>query len=369
LLKLKSSKIKIKDMKTLDDKKILNKYSKSKVDQTISYLSAQLSESFSEAAEIKFPKSYKDVKNIVVAGMGGSNLATEMIRSIYGEDMKVPFVLVRNYSLPSFVNSKTLVIISSYSGNTEEIVNCLKEARAKKAKIFCIAGGGKIASGAKRYKLPFYRINKNHNPGNQPRYGVGSQFGATLAVLNTLKLLKVKTREISEASEYLYILDKALDANIPVAQNIAKNIAMELYGSMPIIVSAEFLSANGHVLNNQINESAKNLAAYFEIPELNHHLMEGLKLPTPLTNKIKFLFFGSNLYEERIAKRFNITQKVLKKQKIKFIDYEITGDSKLLAALEVLLLGSWVSYYMTILNKTNPVNIPYVDWFKKELVK
>lgn len=357
-------------MKTLDDKKILNKYSKSKVDQTISYLPTQLSESFEEVSQIKLPKNYQSVKNIVVAGMGGSNLATEMVRSVYGNDMKIPFVLVRNYSLPSFVNSKTLVIISSYSGNTEEIVNCLKEARAKKAKIFAMASGGKIASSAKRYKLPLYKINsKDHNPGNQPRYGVGSQFGATLAVLNNLKLLKIKKSEISEASEYLYILDKALNADIPVDQNIAKGIAMDLFGSLPIIVSAEFLAANGHILNNQINESSKNLADYYEIPELNHHLMEGLKFPTPVTSKLKFLFFNSNLYSDRIAKRFDITQKVLKKQKIEFIDYAIDGDSKLLASLEILLLGSWVSYYMTILNGANPVNIPYVNWFKAELVK
>jgi glucose/mannose-6-phosphate isomerase len=97
--------------------------------------------------------------------------------------------------------------------------------------------------------------------------------------------------------------------------------------------------------------------------------MEGLKLPTAVNKKMKFLFFNSNLYSERISKRFDITQKVLKKQKIEFIDYSISGDSKLLAALEVLLLGSWISYYMTILNDQNPVAIPHVDFFKKELGK
>jgi glucose/mannose-6-phosphate isomerase len=232
-----------------------------------------------------------------------------------------------------------------------------------------MASGGKVISNAKRNKLPFYQINKKQNPGNQPRYGVGSQFGATLAVLNSVKLLKINNKDIKEAVEYIYILNKALDSEIVVKNNIAKNLAVELKGTFPILVGADFLSANTHILNNQINESAKNICAYYPIPELNHHLMEGLKLPTAVNKKMKFLFFNSNLYSERISKRFDITQKVLKKQKIEFIDYSISGDSKLLAALEVLLLGSWISYYMTILNDQNPVAIPHVDFFKKELGK
>lgn len=356
-------------MKILDDKKILTKYNKSKVAETISYLSEQIATSFNDASATNFSKSYKNFQNVVVCGMGGSNLATELVRSVYGREMKIPFVLVRNYGIPAFVNSKSLVIISSYSGNTEEIVNCLKEARDKKAKIFCMASGGKILSAAKRYKLPYYKIDKKFNPGNQPRYGVGSQFGATLAVFNKLGLLSIRNKDINEAVDYLYILNKGFDAEMESNKNIAKDLAMEIKGSFPILVGAEFLTANTHILNNQINESAKNLSAYYPIPELNHHLLEGLQLPSVVNKKIKFLFFNSNLYSERISKRFKITQQVLKKQKINYIDYSIVGDSRLLAALEILLLGSWISYYLTILNEQNPTAIPYVDYFKKQLSK
>ena len=356
-------------MKILDDQKILNKYSKSRVADTISYLPEQIKESWDETNKIKFPKNYEKFQNIIVCGMGGSNLATELVRSVYSEDLKIPLILVRNYHLPKFVNNKSLVIVSSYSGNTEEVLNCFKEAKAVKAKMFCMAGGGKLLSLAKKNELPYYEINKKYNPGNQPRYGVGSQFGATLSVLDKLGLIKVKKQELQQSIEYLAVLDRAFNVDIDSGRNLAKNLAMEFKGHLPILVAADFLFANTHILNNQINESAKNLCQYYPIPELNHHLMEGLKLPTAVTSKIKFLFFNSNMYSERIAKRFEITEKVLKKQGIKFIDYYITGKSELLASLEILLLGSWVSYYLTILNEQNPTAIPYVDYFKKELDK
>ncbi|NCN07791.1 hypothetical protein GW933_03845 [Candidatus Falkowbacteria bacterium] len=356
-------------MKILDDLKTLKRYNKSKVADTISFLPDQINQSWDEMSKIKALKNYNNFQNLVVCGMGGSNLATELIRSIYNTDIKIPYILVRNYNLPEFVNNKTLVIISSYSGNTEEIVNCLKEAISKKAKVFCFASGGKIISIAKKNKIPFYQINTDYNPSNQPRYAIGLQLGAILALFSKLKLIKINNQDIKQSCEYLSILNQSFLPEINSSNNFAKKLALELQDQLPILVSADFLTANIHILNNQINESAKNLAQYYSIPELNHHLLEGLKLPNLITSKIKFLFFNSNLYSDIIKKRFYVTEKVLKNQKIKFIDYSINSDSKLLTALEILLLGSWTSYYLTILNGQNPTAIPYVDFFKKELAK
>lgn len=356
-------------MKILDDLKTLKAYNKSKVADTISFLPDQINQSWDEVSELKILKNYNNFQNLVVCGMGGSNLATELIRSVYESDIKIPYVLVRNYNLPEFVGSKTLVIISSYSGNTEETVNCLKEAISKKAKIFCFASGGKIISIAKKNKIPYYQITKDYNPSNQPRYAIGLQLGAILALFNNLKLIKVKDQEIKQSCEYLAILNQTFLPEIDSANNFAKKLALEFKDQLPILVAADFLTANTHILANQINESAKNLAQHYSIPELNHHLLEGLKLPNSITSKIKFLFFNSNLYSDIIKKRFYVTEKVLKTQKIKFIDYSINSDSKFLTSLEVLLLGSWISYYLTIVNNQNPIAIPYVEFFKKELAK
>ncbi|HLD28166.1 MAG TPA: SIS domain-containing protein, partial [Patescibacteria group bacterium] len=142
-----------------------------------------------------------------------------------------------------------------------------------------------------------------------------------------------------------------------------------LSGGLPILVGAEFLSANGHIIANQINESAKNFAVPFVIPELNHHLMEGLLLPSAVTSRIRFVFFNSSLYHSENKKRFAITQQVLRRQQIKYMEYTINGSSRLEAALEILLFGSWLSFYLTVINEQNPTDIKWVDYFKAELKK
>lgn len=356
-------------MKILDDQQTIKQYYKSQVAQTISFLPAQIEQSWTEASKLKLPKNYKNFQNIVISGMGGSNLATEMIRDLYGRDLKIPFILVRHYHLPQFVNQNSLVIISSYSGQTEETLSCFKEALAKKAKILCLSGGGRLKTLAHKHKIPHYQIAKKYNPAGQPRYGLGLQLGATLAFLKKTKLIKVADQEIKQATQYLSILNKTFQPEIDSTNNFAKKLAEELQNHLPILVAADFLSANTHILANQINESAKNIIQYYAIPELNHHLLEGLQMPQALTSKIKFIFFNSNLYEDIIRRRFYITEKILKKQKIKFIDYAIASESRLLTSLEILLLGSWVSYYLTILNKQDPTAIPWVNFLKKELAK
>ncbi len=356
-------------MKILDDPKIIESYNKSKVAETISFLPDQINQTWDDVLGLKLPNNFNTFENIVICGMGGSNLATELIRSVFGADINLPIILVRNYHLPKFVNNKTLVIVISYSGNTEETINSLNEAIHNKAKIFVLASGGKLMTIAKKNNIPNYQISKKFNPSDQPRYAVGLQLGAILALFSNLKLIKLSDKELKQSTEYLTILNQSFTTLIEENNNFAKKLAIELQGQLPILVAADFLVANIHILANQINESAKNITQYYSIPELNHHLLEGLKLPTTITSKIKFLFFNSNLYSDIIEKRFYVTEKVLKNQKIKFIDYSITSDSKLLTSLEVLLLGSWISYYLTILNKQNPVAIPYVDYFKKELAK
>lgn len=356
-------------MPILDDGKIIKQYQKFQVAKTIAWLAKQIEESWLGVGSLKLPKNYRQPQNIIISGMGGSNLASELIRSVYGQKIKSPFILVRNYHLPQFVNNRSLVIISSYSGQTQESLNCLQEALSKRAKIFCLTGGGRLLTLAKKHKLPYYQLNKKFNPANQPRYGLGLQLGALLALFKKLQLINITNEEVKQVLKYLTVLNESFLPEVDSANNLAKNIALELADNLPILIAADFLSANIHILANQINESAKNLAEYYTIPELNHHLLEGLKFPQAVTGKIKFLFFNSNLYSNKISRRFTVTQKILKQQKIKFIDYAICSNSSLLTALEVLLLGSWASYYLTILNKQNPVALPYVDLFKKELAK
>jgi glucose/mannose-6-phosphate isomerase len=356
-------------MHILDNAIQIKKINGSPVAISIANFPEQLASSWRGAGEAKLPASYRHFNQIIFCGMGGSNLASELIRSVYAEELKTPVILVRDYHLPAFTDKNTLVFVCSYSGGTEEPLSCLREAKLKKAKIFCLASGGELIAQAKKNHYPYYQFSTESNPSDQPRYGLGLQLGSLLNLLTRLKVLKVTNQKIANIADYLEKLGSHFDPKSILSKNPAKQLANNLEGSFALIIAAESLSANAHILSNQLNESAKNFALWHLIPELNHHLLEGLAEPKEFKKQAIALFLTSVNYSTRIQKRFAVTDKVLQKQKIKLCEYQTTNKDPLTAALEILTLGSWLSLYLSVLNKQNPAKIPWVNLFKEELAK
>jgi len=127
------------------------------------------------------------------------------------------------------------------------------------------------------------------------------------------------------------------------------------------------LVGNLHTIVNQINESAKNFSCYFPLPELNHHLMEGLTNPKNNSKNLIFVFIESNLYLKRIQLRYKITKEVLKKKNIEYVEFKAKEKTKILQSFEILLFGSYLSFYLSMLYKIDPSLIPWVEYFKKRL--
>lgn len=356
-------------MNILDNQSVFKSYQKFKTDQSIADLPEQISEAFAAWQKARLPLTWLGFKNIVVIGMGGSNLASEVALAVFQNDLKIPLILWRDYGLPGWVGKNTLVIAISYSGQTEETINGLNEAIKRRAKIFCLATGGQIIALAKKHRLPYCQLSLKHNPSLQPRLGIGSQLGAILALLNKLKLIKLSGAKLNLILADLKKQNQLFLPTAPSAKNKAKNLAQKFFGFAPLIISADFLGGNGHVLVNQINESAKNLAESHVLPEMNHHLLEALELPAAALKNFKVLILNSRLYPVKIQQRIAITKKVLNKKKIAEVEYLVKGDDKLAAALAVLLLGSWLSFYLAVLNKKDPNIVPWVKYFKEELRK
>jgi len=339
---------------------LAKKLDQGNIASSIESLPYQCQQAWNEAKRIKLPSSYFRVKEIVVCGMGGSALGTDFLRYNLYDELKLPVNIINDYQIPAYVSRDSLVIISSYSGNTQESLSCFKKAIKKKSKIIIITAGGKLAQIAKRNNIPAYIFEPRFNPSNQPRMGLGYSIMAQLAIFNQLGFLRIKEREIKKAFTNLIAKEDM--------RKKAKILACKIKDKIPLIVAAEFLSGNAHILANQINENAKNFAAYFLLPELNHHLMEGLKYPQANKNLV-FLFLESNSYTKILKKRIFITKKVLKKNKIFYLSYITSCKGKLVEGLEVLIFGSWLSFYLALLNNVNPSLIPFVDYFKKELEK
>jgi len=354
-------------MGSLDDVEGIKKLDSNNMIGSLEFLGDQLKTAWSGARSVQIPPDFKNVQNIVVAGMGGSALGAHFIRSAL--DISLPLQIVNDYKLPSFVNQSSLVIVSSYSGTTEETIAALGDALKRQAKLIGIASGGELIEILKREKLPFCQVDPKYNPCGQPRLGLGYSIGGLLGFLGHLGFVNFSDQGMEKV---LAVVSKArgqfgLDAQSE--QNPAKKTALGLLGKIPIVIAGEFLAGSAHIFSNQINESAKTFAAYFLLPEINHHLLEGTRFPANLGERVKFIFLETALYSEKIKARANITKEVLSKSGIESISFNVTGSDKVTAAFEALLFSSWTSFYLAIANEIDPTPIPNVDYFKQQLAK
>lgn len=335
--------------------------------KSVNALPQQLHQAFGESVQVSFPDEYKKIKNIVVCGMGGSRFTPLIVKELFKEEITVPYVINDDYHLPGFVDENTLVILSSYSGTTEEVIVSGKKAQEKKAKIAGLAAGGEVIDFLKRNKFPYYVFDPIHNPSGQPRIGFGYMVGGHIGLLMSLGLLKVEKSAINTAIDNLSGILKDYRFEQNTDNNPAKKLAKSLYQKYPYYLVSEFLTGVGNALGNQTNETAKSISSFRVIPELNHHLMEGLKFPEKHREIASFVLIFSHLYSEVIKKRYRITKDVIEQNNIETIWYELKGKSRVEQAFELMGLGSYATMYLAVLYGQNPSIIPYVDYFKKKL--
>lgn len=349
----------------LDDTLAQTQLDPSNLYQSILDLTKQSKDAFEQASQVKI--SPQPVKQLIMSGMGGSILAAQVIESLYGRELSVPLIKVNDYHLPAWADHGSLVICSSYSGTTEETVETLKQALAKKCQILVICSGGELEALAKQHHLPLYKINPVYNPCQQPRMAIGYSLIGQLVMVAKVGLLKITGKDIQLLQTTMAQVVHANQRDIPATANPAKKLAQEFHSQQVIMVAAEHLSGAGHVVKNQMNENAKQLSHRHDLPELNHHLLEGLRFPESNQKDVAFWFVNSKFYSPRLQTRVRLTMDVVRKNKIDVFEFTPSADTKLAQVFELIQFGSFVNYYMAMLNNLNPALIPWVDYFKKHL--
>lgn len=333
--------------------------------QSIIDLTKQCQHAFDQANQVKVaPQS---VKQLIISGMGGSILAARVIESLYAQELTVPLIKVNDYHLPSWADHGSLVICSSYSGTTEETVQSLKQAILKKCQILVICGGGELENLAKQHHLPMYKIDPVYNPSQQPRMAIGYSLIGHLVLAAKAGLLKFDQPDIQLIQIAMARVVKANHRDMPVENNPAKKLAREFHLKQIVMVAAEHLAGAFHVVKNQMNENAKQLSHRHDLPEMNHHLLEGLRFPESNQTDVVFWLINSKLYSQRLQTRTKLTIDVVRKNKISAFEFTPSADTKLAQVFELIQFGSFVNYYMAMLNNLNPALIPWVDYFKKHL--
>lgn len=342
------------------------------VAESISLLADQMRQVLDEQHLIKIPREYGKVKQAVVSGMGGSNIGAGIVKAVFSDRVKAPISIVPGYEVPAYVDKNTLYILSSYSGTTEEPLSTYKEAKKRGAKIIAITAGGKnnvLEKLMMKENIPGYIFKPEYNPSGQPRLGIGySAFGMAVLMAKA-GLFEIKEKEALDVIAELELWDRELRPSEKDNINSAKRLAKELFGKQIILVGAEFLLGDLRTLRNQFCETSKNFATYLTLPDLNHFALEGLAFPKSNKKDLVFFFFDSQLYHPRIQRRGELTKEVVKRNGIKVVSYKLKGKTKFAQGFEMLQLGSWVTYYLGRLNGVDPVKVPWVDWFKKELEK
>lgn len=351
----------------LDQDKIISQLDPGHVYDSITRFDAQINSSWQEVEMQTINHPPKNINKICVAGMGGSTLAAHIIKSLSPLICKVPFEISNNYRLPNWVDSKTLVILSSYSGNTEETVSSAMDALNKKAQVFVIASGGELTNLAKENSWDIYTINPQHNPSGQPRLGLGYSLGAHLGYLARFNLVDVSSIDRQELIQIVISSAKNLKHQVEFKNNPAKILAEKAKDKAVIVFSANHLTGAAYVGKNHLNESAKTFADSFILPELNHHLLEGLSLPSSFNQHTHFVLINSDLYPEKIKKRLLVTQEILTKQKYPLTVIKPESNNMIGQAMEVLIFFEYLSFYLASINHVDPSPVPWVDYFKKRL--
>lgn len=346
----------ISEIKKLDSTNILG---------SIQAMPDQVEQAITEVKNIFIPDSYKTSSRVVIAGMGGSALGGRIIDSLGFDRLTVPLEINTEMRLPYYIDHNTLVVLSSYSGDTEETLVVASEALRKKSHIFGITTGGRLSEFLKSNNLPSYIFNPINNPSNLPRMGLGYAVGALASLLKNLGFINLGDEDLKDAITTSKKCVSEFDVSVPEDKNLAKLHARKLFGKIPVLVASEHLVGTAHAVKNQLNENAKTFALLFDLPELHHHLLEALRNPAQAKAFLSFVFFSSPLYGEDIIKRYPITEEVVARNEVNSIIYHTQSAKKIQDVFEVLVFGSYLGFYLSILYGVDPGPIPWVDYFKK----
>ena len=349
----------------LNDKDAINKLDKSNVLESVLNIPKQIKQAYKETKDLKFRDT--DIDEVLVCGMGGSSLGAHFVGSLFEDKIKVPYIILNGYNLPKFVNSKTLIILSSNSGNTEETISCMREALKKTKNVVAITTGGVLKEEVLKGNMDGYVFEQTFNVARQPRLATSYTIIGIMAILKKFKLLDYDDKNIEAVIIFLENKNTLYNINIEDKFNLTKEYAYRVFDKIPLIVGSEFLEGVSHIFSNQLNETSKNLATYFLIPEMNHHLLEGLGHPSIVQSDVIFVFLKSSLYLKRNNLRMDITKEILDQKKIEYMDIALSGSDKMTQAFEMLQLSSFITFYLAVLYNQDPCPIDTVDFFKKKL--
>ncbi|MDI6731859.1 MAG: bifunctional phosphoglucose/phosphomannose isomerase [Candidatus Margulisbacteria bacterium] len=347
----------------IDNPQELGSIDKSGMLECVLAMPAHLQKAKAVFSSLKPPK-IKKINNLVIAGMGGSAIAGDVIADLLSEKLPFPLIVSRNYKIPAFIGKETLFLAISYSGETEETLAALKEAETRGASSICFTSGGKLQEIAAAKKYPSYKLPA----GFQPRAAFPYILTAVLKCLEGFGLIQNLAEEIDEAVWVLEKTRQEIGIARPLRTNSAKRLAQKLVGRIPLIFAVTGSSAAaGLRLKCQFNENSKSCAVLYVLPEMNHNEIVNLFELKNGCHNFSALFLRDEKDTERIKKRIEITKSLLSRQLGGYTEIFSQGESKLARILSLIYYGDLLSVYIPLLRKADPTPVEAISRLKKEL--
>ena len=305
----------------------------------------------------------REITNIVVAGMGGSALAALIVKVLLSAELPLSFEVVRGYTLPAYVSHNTLVIASSYSGNTEETLSALEQAEQRGAQVAVVAAGGALIDAATTYSIAHVALPS----GVQPRMAMIYNLRALFALLENFGIVGGQwCEELESLAPWLAEQTAGWTPDVPTAHNRAKQLALQGIGTTPIFYGSPLTAPLAYKWKISWNETAKNVAFWNEYPEFNHNEFMGWA-SHPVEKPFAVFDITSSLDSPRIMQRFELSDRLLSGKRPHARRIELQGKTLLAQALWGSILADFASTYAAILNNVDPVPVVLIERLKKEL--
>jgi len=323
-----------------------------------------------DALKLNIPSAARfknDIRHVAVMGMGGSGIGGELLKSLYADSCTIPISIIRDYKVPASVDTATLAIASSYSGNTEETLAAYTEARKRGARLLCLTTGGKLGEHAANDNVPVITLPQ----GYQPRAAVGFSLVPLIKVLDEWNLLTNHSQE-TEYKETLKLLKSLEQEYNPehVPDSAPFKLAREMHGKLPIIYTGPPpVYALGRRWCGQLEENAEVLAFCNTIPEMNHNEIMGWNQNFKITEKTIAIFLRDEFEHERVKIRMNLARDIIEKSSSGTAEVKSRGTTPLARVMSLLYFGDYTSYYLALLNGKNPTSIGNIDNLKENLSK
>ncbi len=348
---------------SLDDVKEIKKRDKGKLLRQFLQIPEAFSAAVKQSAELTLPLRYfKKYSHIVVAGMGGSALAGELLKDIFPN---LPIEICRDYHLPSYVtNESSLVFIISYSGNTEETLSCLLDAQARGCNTLAMSAGGKLREYCAKLGMPHIDVPSEL----ETRAALPYLVMIPAIILRKLSIARLNSEEIAETKTLLDEVREACRPETKQRKNPAKQVAKKLYNSRPSVYAPPTLGSIARRIKSYLNENTKIPARWDVWPELNHLEAVGWAADKKLLSKESILILRDTKEPEEISARIELTKKhVFEGKTKKIVELRTRGSSPLARVFYLSYMADFLTFYLALLYGVDPRLIGFINKIKAKL--